>query len=91
MISCSGVFRFSTLIISIVMNSSSFWCLYLDSVSTLSFFPVSIVIFNNLGVSVMTLLNWLYFLVQFDLLCVGFVAYDVHSTMIYPSFPAGEI
>ena len=53
-----GDFCLSTLMISIVMKSSSLWCLCLVSVSTLIFFPISVVIFNHLSASVMTLLDW---------------------------------
>ena len=52
-------FYCSPLSISIVINSSSFWYLYLTSVSTLSFFSVSVAIFNHIRASIMTLLNWL--------------------------------
>ena len=59
MMSFSGEVWCSTLIISIVMKSNSSWSLYLDSISTLSFFNVSALIFNYLSASVFTLLNWL--------------------------------
>ena len=49
----------STLMISIVMKYNIFWSVYLDSVSALVEFPVSVVLCNHVIASVMTLLNWL--------------------------------
>ena len=49
----------STLMISIVMKYNIFWSVYLDSVSALVVFPVSVVLCNHVIASVLTLLNWL--------------------------------
>ena len=46
--SCTGDFSCSVLKISNVMNSSSFWSISLTSVSTLSLFTVTMVVFNHL-------------------------------------------
>ena len=54
-----GDFRISNLIISIVMKFNSVWYIYLDYISTLLFFPLSIVICNHIMASVLKLLNWL--------------------------------
>ena len=59
-VSCYGTFSWSILMISIVVKFVSCWSLSLNCVSTLIFFTVYFVIFNNLSVFVLTLLNWLY-------------------------------
>ena len=82
-ISCSGDFCFSTLIISILMESSSFWYLRLASVSNLRLFPVSVVIFNHLSASVLTLLNWLQLLRAVGLIVyVGFLACSMMAKVV---------
>ena len=56
-ISWSGYCFCSILMTSIVMKSSSCWSLSLTLVSTLSFFPVYVVIFNHLRDSVIMIVN----------------------------------
>ena len=56
MLSFSGSFFCSTLMIAITMKFSIFWSLYLASVSTLIFFPVSVVVSSHISASVMMLL-----------------------------------
>ena len=48
MMSFSGHFYLSEIMISIVMKYISFWYIYLDYVSTFILFPLSVVIFNQL-------------------------------------------
>ena len=55
--SFSGQFCCSTLMISIVMKSKIVWYVYLYYISTMTLFPVYVVICNHLSASVITLLN----------------------------------
>ena len=69
--------------VSILVNSSSFWYISLDSVSTLILFPAFVVIFNHINASVQMLLICYNIWVQFDLLCfVDFVSYSRISIVV---------
>ena len=53
-----GDFCASALMISIVLKCNGFWYFSLDYVSTTIYYPLFVVIFNNISASVLIFLNW---------------------------------